>query len=428
MARPSDNSLRYYNRDTKDDDNLLYVEAVHGLTGYALVDKLWKHIYGCPGGYYCEFAEINQRLFCKNNGVTMDVLWKVLETCFEPGIEIFSREMHQSHKILTSSGVQKRWLRIVKEAGRKNSSIKESFRIIEIEGINGSAVPVSTPGNHTAAIVYEPITDPETPQSKVKESKVEERKEIQGAPTAPAPDESVRKKSKRKEFISPTQLEIQKFFIETIGQRWGEAKSKMAADSCLDHYTANGWVQNKGKPIVDWKAACRNWIRREINGDFSKATPLQPAKLAPMPPPSAVSEKPTPPPPLTKKEADMRMKEFVNDLYSEFIEGTLRFEFLATNVYDYIKTIGLMKMSQPATDQIMVQAKEKRMAELSKSIAPADIKLFSLYQMQPDCDEVKNDKGFLKMAKRLALLEFFAQYQGRNDLFVFNLQTNANVE
>lgn len=176
MARPSDNSLRYYNRDTKDDDNLLYVEAVHGLLGYALVDKLWKHIYGCPGGYYCDFAEINQRLFCKNNGVTMDVLWKILETCFEKGIEIFSREKYESHKILTSSGVQKRWLKIVKEAGRKNSSLKEGFRIIEIEGDNVTAAPVSAPGNHTAAVVSEPVTTPKTTQSKRKESKVEKNK------------------------------------------------------------------------------------------------------------------------------------------------------------------------------------------------------------------------------------------------------------
>ncbi len=30
------------------------------------------------------------------------------------------------------------------------------------------------------------------------------------------------------------------------------------------HYTAVGWKQNKGKPILDWKAACRGWkIRQE---------------------------------------------------------------------------------------------------------------------------------------------------------------------
>lgn len=29
-----------------------------------------------------------------------------------------------------------------------------------------------------------------------------------------------------------------------------------------DYYEANGWTQGRGKPIKDWKAAARGWIRR----------------------------------------------------------------------------------------------------------------------------------------------------------------------
>lgn len=35
------------------------------------------------------------------------------------------------------------------------------------------------------------------------------------------------------------------------------------AAAFVDYYTANGWVQGKGKPIKDWKAAVRTWARRE---------------------------------------------------------------------------------------------------------------------------------------------------------------------
>jgi len=34
------------------------------------------------------------------------------------------------------------------------------------------------------------------------------------------------------------------------------------ANKFYDYYESNGWKQGKGKPIINWKAAARNWIRR----------------------------------------------------------------------------------------------------------------------------------------------------------------------
>lgn len=38
----------------------------------------------------------------------------------------------------------------------------------------------------------------------------------------------------------------------------------------LAHYEANGWVQARGKPIKDWKAAMRGWDARQIQWQKEK--------------------------------------------------------------------------------------------------------------------------------------------------------------
>ena len=62
-------------------------------------------------------------------------------------------------------------------------------------------------------------------------------------------------REKRKRFIPPT--------LEEVSAYCRELNSKIDPQQFIDYYTANGWVQGKGKPIKDWKAAVRTWNRRE---------------------------------------------------------------------------------------------------------------------------------------------------------------------
>ena len=59
----------------------------------------------------------------------------------------------------------------------------------------------------------------------------------------------------RARFLPPT--------VEEVGQYCRERGNTINPEAFVDYYTANGWVQGKGKQIKDWKAAVRTWERRE---------------------------------------------------------------------------------------------------------------------------------------------------------------------
>ena len=57
-------------------------------------------------------------------------------------------------------------------------------------------------------------------------------------------------------FHAPTLEEIQAYC--------DERNNGIDAERFFDYYTANGWVQGKGKPIKDWKATVRTWERADM--------------------------------------------------------------------------------------------------------------------------------------------------------------------
>jgi len=60
---------------------------------------------------------------------------------------------------------------------------------------------------------------------------------------------------KRDRFTPPVLQEVEQYCLER--------KNGIDAQKFLDYYTANGWIQGKGKPVRDWKAAVRVWERRD---------------------------------------------------------------------------------------------------------------------------------------------------------------------
>lgn len=53
--------------------------------------------------------------------------------------------------------------------------------------------------------------------------------------------------------------------LEEVKEYCLERNNNVDAETFIDFYEANGWVQGKGKPIKDWKACVRTWERNRIN-------------------------------------------------------------------------------------------------------------------------------------------------------------------
>jgi len=59
--------------------------------------------------------------------------------------------------------------------------------------------------------------------------------------------------------------------VEEVRQYIADKDYHFDPEVFVAHYESNGWVQNKGKPIVNWKAACVTWEkRREENAPQGK--------------------------------------------------------------------------------------------------------------------------------------------------------------
>lgn len=102
--------LEYFALDVTLDDKIALIEAEFGLIGFAVIVKLFQKIYG-QQGYYCNWNDDVAVLFCKQNGVSRDDVSEIINSAMKRGI--FSREMFDQHEILTSSGIQKRYLKAV---------------------------------------------------------------------------------------------------------------------------------------------------------------------------------------------------------------------------------------------------------------------------------------------------------------------------
>ena len=78
--------------------------------------------------------------------------------------------------------------------------------------------------------------------------------------TTPIPDNGSRPAQRR----SSSNPKVMPPSLEEVKEYCRQRGNNVDAERFLDYYTANGWVQGRGKPIKDWRAAVRTWEKMNI--------------------------------------------------------------------------------------------------------------------------------------------------------------------
>lgn len=110
MARPIKQGLDYFPLDISMDSKMELFEAEHGLLGFAFLIKLFQKIY--DNGYYFEWTEDEQLLFSKRINVNINEVNVYINSAIKR--KIFNQELFDKYKIITSRGIQKRFLEACK--------------------------------------------------------------------------------------------------------------------------------------------------------------------------------------------------------------------------------------------------------------------------------------------------------------------------
>lgn len=172
MARPQKEGLDYFplDVDIDQDDKIALIESQYGIEGFAIVIKLMMKIY--KTSYFYEWTEREQLLFSRRVNVDINKVNVIINDCIK--WELFDEFMYKTYKILTSNGIQRRYMEAV--GRRQTVKMCKEYLLLDDKTINSYKNLVIVNINPVNVDIMQTLI-PKGKESKVKETKVEERKE-----------------------------------------------------------------------------------------------------------------------------------------------------------------------------------------------------------------------------------------------------------
>lgn len=228
------NKLDWFKLDCQCDDKIELIEAEFGLTGFAVVVRLWQKIYGGEG-YYCEWNDDVALMFARKNGLGVNVVSEIVIAALKRGI--FDLGMFKTRGILTSHGIQVRYYDCTNR--RKGEKIKPQYLLLESAQLQENADISSE--NADISNENADISDTEekrTEENRTNENRVDKTRAEETPASFPP---------------SPPSISARAQLIYDYGQE------------AVDRYVkrVQNWYADKGKPVTDLEGTVRKWLEQD---------------------------------------------------------------------------------------------------------------------------------------------------------------------
>ena len=124
MARPIKSGLDYFPHNCIPDQRVELIEAEFGLTGYAIIFKLYEKIF-VEKGYFCEWTKDVTLMFARRNGVGVNVVSEIVNASIRRGI--FDSGLFKKYSILTSREIQETYFEVISKLKRTRLNLIQEY-------------------------------------------------------------------------------------------------------------------------------------------------------------------------------------------------------------------------------------------------------------------------------------------------------------
>jgi len=133
MARPTKAGVEYFPLDVQFDTSMKMLICNKGVAGLGVIVTIWQLTYQ-DKGYYLENNKDLPSLIKSLIGVEIEEIKEIIFDAIERGI--FDKELFKKYNILTSRGVQKRYISASKR--KKNIEIIKKYFIVDFSEISNA--------------------------------------------------------------------------------------------------------------------------------------------------------------------------------------------------------------------------------------------------------------------------------------------------